>query len=206
MQLYLDDPIWTGIANGRRLIITVMVTMLPLALGLRVPRKNRAKGKEIQWLDTRMDNAAAWSLQVQDAQCTGVCTGFLYPVHVVCGRRCSLNYGHQGRHYCHVCRANVQQRQQLECHDLPGAVPRRPRSAHARGVMRTQRSAYVLDATDMSARSAAGREITLIAAGTACPCGRNHDQSRKALVELLSQGRPQRTVTGGARSWKINAS
>ena len=55
--------------------------------------------------------------------------------------------------------------------------------------MRTQRSAYVLDATDMSARSAAGREITLIAAGTACPCGRNHDQSRKALVELLSQSK-----------------
>ena len=55
--------------------------------------------------------------------------------------------------------------------------------------MRTQRSAYVLDATDMSARSAAGREITLTAAGTACPCGRNHDQSRKALVELLSQSK-----------------
>ena len=55
--------------------------------------------------------------------------------------------------------------------------------------MRTQRSAYVLDATDMSARSAAGREITLIAAGTACPCGRNHDQSRKALVELLNQSK-----------------
>ena len=29
----------------------------------------------------------------------------------------------------------------------------------------------------------------MIAAGTACPCGRNHDQSRKALAELLSQSK-----------------
>ena len=51
MQLYLDDPIWTVLARGTRLVfITAMVTMLLLALGVRVSWKKCAKGKEIQWI------------------------------------------------------------------------------------------------------------------------------------------------------------
>ena len=51
MQLYLDDPIWTVLARGMRLIfITAMVTMILLALGVRVSWKKCAKGKEIQWI------------------------------------------------------------------------------------------------------------------------------------------------------------
>ena len=49
MQLYLDDPIWTVLARGMRLVfITAMVTMLLLALGVRVSWKKGAKGREIR--------------------------------------------------------------------------------------------------------------------------------------------------------------
>ena len=60
MQLYLNDPIWTLLARGRRLtFVTTMVTMLILARGIRVAWKKGARGTEVPWIGVAFELRAA---------------------------------------------------------------------------------------------------------------------------------------------------
>ena len=61
------------------------------------------------------------SLRRQDAQCPGVCGGFL--LVPPCGRRCVLTYGHRGRHLCRECIGFLRVNEACHCTSSPKAPP-----------------------------------------------------------------------------------
>ena len=61
------------------------------------------------------------SLRRQDAQCPGVCGGFL--LVPPCGRRCVLTYGHRGGHLCRECIGFLRVNEACHCTSSPKAPP-----------------------------------------------------------------------------------